>query len=92
MLGLSSIFFFIFFRMGLWRRLQQLGQGSLFDVVFGNVVYRRVRANPCRRFLHANSYRGKWNRPDCAPRLRGGYQPFEISVARAGGGVNGEAT
>ena len=56
---------------------------------YGDVVYRRIRANSCPRFLHANSWMWKCSEPDCAPQLRGGYQPFEISVARAGGGVNG---
>jgi hypothetical protein len=71
------------------------GQGSLLDVGYVDVVYLsvrcRIRANPCRHFLHAKSGVGKWDRPDCAPR-RGGYQPFETSVARAGGGVNGQRT
>jgi hypothetical protein len=73
--------------MVLRRRLQQLGLGSLLDSGYQDVVYRETQVNSCRRFLHANSLIRKWSGPDCAPRRRGGYQPFEISVARAGGGV-----
>jgi len=61
-------------------------------VVYGEVVYGEVRCqmrtNLRQLFLYAKNYGGKWNRPDCAPRRRGGYQPFEISVARVAGGVN----
>ena len=56
---------------------------------YWDAVYRRIQANPCRRFLHAKGWMWEWSEPDCAPQLRGGYQPFEISVARAGAGVNG---
>jgi len=44
--------------------LLQLGQGSLFDVVFRDGLY-------CD-FLHAKSWMGKCSEPDCAPRRRGG--------------------
>ena len=58
--------FNIFFHSELCRRLQQLGPGSLVvsydvDVSYGDVdvVYRRIRANPCQRFLHAKSWMWK---------------------------------
>ena len=60
------------------------GLGSLLDSCYRDGACRQTRANFCRRFLHANSWRGKWTRPDCAPRRRGGCQPFQIRVARAG--------
>src|SRR5713226_6919152 len=90
----SSIFFFMLFGFrdvsppqAAWDWAHSSSYGR--DVGYGDVAYRRTRANPCRRFLHANSWMWKRSGPDCAPRRRGGYQPFEISVARAGAGVNG---
>jgi hypothetical protein len=67
-------------------RLRQPDQAHSLDSYYRDVVYRRIRASPCRRFLHADSWTWKRSRPDCAPRRRGGYQPFESSVARSGRG------
>jgi hypothetical protein len=69
--------------------------GSLFDVLSPDRLYRTnsaaFRQTNASIVFHAKSCGGKWNQPDCAPRLRGEYQPFDTSLARAGGGVNGRS-